>query len=146
MRSITRCLQLTKFLVAFSVPLTLASVVAPQKADAQAKLYITIQATETNTTVGQQPKLVLTYGNIGNTRFVFYFVACGSFTGQNIGFQNFTFTRSNLIPGQNANWEHPFRAVGPGTAEISCTVNGLDLNGNQVSAGSNIVTINVKEQ
>jgi hypothetical protein len=146
MRSITRCLRFTKFLVAFSVPLALASVVAPQKADAQAKLYITIQATETNTTVGQQPKLVVTYGNIGNTPLAYYFLSCG-YSGGNIEFKNSTFTSQNLIPGQNANWELTYRAVSPGTTQISCSAYGFESGYyRQVSAFSNIVTINVKEQ
>ncbi|HEX2915363.1 MAG TPA: hypothetical protein VH186_31660 [Chloroflexia bacterium] len=141
-----------RFLLTLAVSLMLimmAVVMAgPMVADAAtpAQLYIRAISTEPYTSVGQQPKVVATYGNTGGTAVDVYDAYCYYTTAtQSVYSTRIIFTKQTLIPGQNANMEYDFYAYRTGTTGVRCVVDGFEAGtGRFLAMTSNEVTITVR--
>ena len=106
-------------------------------------LYLKLVATEPVTTVGQQPKLVATFGNTGRQTLYLFSQGCS----QNVDSlqptdSHFSPLRT-LLPGQNGNFELDFKAIAPGTTEFSCSITASRTPDAQVPDVEVIKTISI---
>lgn len=142
-RSAVLALAVLMAVVGFSV---MNQATSADAATRPAKLYIHLVATEPHTTVGQQPKIVGTYGNTGGRTIYVYDIQCQLY-GQSLDLSKVIFTPQTLIPGQNANFEIDFRAARIGKTSVRCTIFGLEAGTNNLKvAYSNYAVTDVKHQ
>ena len=93
-------------------------------------LYINAILTEPSTRLGQQPKVVQTYGNRGphSLANVNAFCEYSQLSAPWAIALNFDVIdrRQRMIPGQNTNRETAIRTVNPGQVRVVCQVSGRD--------------------